>query len=204
MSTRVISLRLKEDQAERLNRLARRQQRRPSESLSTILEEALRASEFPLVQFRDTILGREAYVVGTSTAVWEIAWLAQRYEGDVDRVASHLEWPAIKVPAALAYAACYPHEMADALADMAQRAEDLARQRPPLPVFRLDDETPSRPTAHGAVARRARVSRGREGTGIGSRRSRVPPGMAARSVAGSTGRPPPAGGGFARPRGGDL
>jgi hypothetical protein len=142
MSTRVMSLRLKEGQAERLNRLARRQPRRPSESLSTILEEALRASEFPLVQFRDTVLGREAYVVGTSTAVWEIAWLAQQYEGDADRIASHLEGPAIKVQAALAYAACYPHEMADALADMAHRAEDLARHLPQPHVFRVDDETP--------------------------------------------------------------
>ena len=103
-----------------------------------ILEEALRGSEFPLVQFRDTVLGREAYVVGTGTAVWEIAWLAQQFEGDVDRVASYLEWPTLKVTAALAYAARYGDEMADALADMNQSAEDLARQLPGLQVFPVD------------------------------------------------------------------
>lgn len=138
MPTRVMSIRLQENQVARLNRLARRQRRRPSESLAMILEEALRASEFPLVQFRDTVLGREAYVSGTSTAVWEIAWLAQHYEGDADRVASYLEWPAIKVKAALAYAARYADEMADALTDMNQSAEDLSRLVPGLHVFPVD------------------------------------------------------------------
>lgn len=133
MSTQVMSLRLKE--AERLNRFARRHQQRPRDSLSTILEEPLRAAEFPRVQFRDTIRRREAHVVGTSTAVWEIAWLAQPYDRDADRIASHLEWPSRCQPLA-----GYPHEMADALADMAQSAEDLARQRPGLHVFSMNDE----------------------------------------------------------------
>ena len=140
--TRVVSVRLQENQVDRLKRFARRQQRRPSESLSMILEEALRASEFPLVPFRDTVLGREAYVVGTSTAGWEMAWLAQQYEGT--RTASHLEWPVITIQATLAYAVRSADEVTDALADMNQSASDLARQLPGLHMFTVDfrDEAP--------------------------------------------------------------
>ena len=69
--------------------MARRQGNSVSETLVELVEEGLRAAEYPLVQFRDRSVGREAYVMGTSTAVW----LARFFAGDADAVAAHLNWP---------------------------------------------------------------------------------------------------------------
>ncbi len=109
------------------------------------------------------------------------------------RTALHLEWPAINVRAALAYAVRYAGGVADALADMNQSASDLARQPPGRYVFTVDvrDEAPQR-LDHSPAARRARVRQWRG-------RSRCP----LRSPAGSAGRPAAEGTRLRGPRAGD-
>lgn len=71
--SKVISLRLQDDQIERLGRLARRLNRRPTSAAQLLLEEKLREAEFPAIEFRNTAAGRGAFVRGTGLAVWEIA-----------------------------------------------------------------------------------------------------------------------------------
>jgi uncharacterized protein (DUF433 family) len=102
---------------ERLRRLARRLGRTPSETGALLVEESLREAEFGHIDFRDSPVGRQAYVKGSSLAVWEVVKLARSYGMDVTKTARHLEWLPFRVQAALNYAAAFPEEIKEAIAD---------------------------------------------------------------------------------------
>ena len=140
--SRVVSLRLKDDQVERLERAARRLGRTPSEAAALLLEESLRQRDFALVEFRDSPVGRKAYLQGTRLAIWQVVSLARSFGGDVARTAAHLEIPAVAVAAALAYAAAYPSEIDAAIADNDRPTADLARLVPNLEVVAVDAAAP--------------------------------------------------------------
>ena len=55
--TSVVSMRMEESQEERLEKMARRLGRSPSETSALLVEEGLRRSEFAFVDFRDTPVG---------------------------------------------------------------------------------------------------------------------------------------------------
>lgn len=134
--SRVLSLRLQEGQWERLQRLARRQGRSPGEAGARLIEEGLRATEFAGIGFRDSLAGRQACVLGTSLAVWEVALVARAYAGDATGTASHLDWPEARVRAALQYAAAFPEEIEAAIADNATYTPTaVARLLPQLDVW---------------------------------------------------------------------
>lgn len=137
MST-VVSLRLKDKQLEALRRAARRLGRSPSEAAVVLLEEALRQREFTFIQFRDSPVGRQAYLQGTRLAVWQVASLAREYGSDVDKVAQHLGLPATEIRAALNYAAAYPEEIEAAIADSVSTLDELERLIPNLETLEVD------------------------------------------------------------------
>lgn len=130
--SKVVSMRLKTQLWDRLEAMARRLGRTPSEASALLLDEALRSAEFGLIQFRDSPVGRQAYVIGTSLAVWEVVFLARRFEGDPKALATHLGWPSAKVKAALIYAEAYPEEIEMAIADNDRGSEPLRRALPGL------------------------------------------------------------------------
>ena len=136
--SKVVSLRLKDEQVERLHRAARRLGRSVSEAAALLLEEALRQRDFAFVEFRDSAIGRQAYIKGTRLAVWRIVLLARELDGDVAKTASHLEIPPIQVTAALRYAEAYPKEIEVAIADSACTVEELARLIPNLEIMEVD------------------------------------------------------------------
>jgi uncharacterized protein (DUF433 family) len=109
--SRVVSMRLKEEEADRLLRLSRRLRRSVSETAALLITEKLREEEFPLIEFRGSPLGRQAYVKGTSLAVWEVVLVARQLGMDARRVAEHLGWQEERVQAALNYAEAYPEEV---------------------------------------------------------------------------------------------
>ncbi len=125
-------MRLKTQLWDRLEAMARRLGRTPSEASALLLDEALRSAEFGLIQFRDSPVGRQAYVIGTSLAVWEVVFLARRFAGDPKALATHLSWPSAKVKAALIYAEAYPEEIEMAIADNDRGSEPLRRALPGL------------------------------------------------------------------------
>lgn len=141
--SQVMSLRLRDEQMERMRRVARRMNKSASEAAATLLEEALRASEFTFIQFRDSPVGRQAYIQGSSLAVWEVVKLAQAYDGDAARTAESLGWPAVKAQAALNYAAAYPQEIAAAIADSQPTYESLAAMLPGIERFSASAEPES-------------------------------------------------------------
>jgi uncharacterized protein (DUF433 family) len=120
--SQVVSIRFKDNQMERLRRLARRLGRTPSEASALLVEESLREAEFGHIDFRDSPVGRQAYVKGSTLAVWEVVKLAQSYGMDVTKTAHHLEWLPFRVKAALNYAAAFPEEIEDAISD-AERSD---------------------------------------------------------------------------------
>jgi hypothetical protein len=142
--SRVVSLRFKEDQMQRLTRIARRMGRTPSEAGAMLIEEALRRSEFAFVDFRDSTVGRQAYVQGSSLAVWEVVFVARDYGMDAAKTAEHLGWPLAKVQAALNYADAYPDEIAAALDDNdAYDFEAAKRLLPGITLIEVDASGPA-------------------------------------------------------------
>lgn len=135
----VVSMRLRDDQMERLRRLAHRLGRTPSETSALLLEESLREAEFAFIEFRDSPAGRQAYIMGTGLAVWEVVMVARSYDGDVAQTAAHLVWPPVKVRAALNYAEAFPEEIAAALEDNNQGFEALKRMLPNAELFEVSD-----------------------------------------------------------------
>jgi uncharacterized protein (DUF433 family) len=134
-------MRLQEDQIERLRRLARRLGRTPSETSTLLVEEALRRAEFAFLDFRDSPVGRQAYIQGSRVAVWEVVQVARSYQMDPARTAEHLRWPVLQVRAALNYAAAYPDEVEAAIRDNeALDFEALTRMLPQAERFVAEDE----------------------------------------------------------------
>jgi hypothetical protein len=78
--SKVMSLRLKDEQVTRLQQAARSLGRSPSQAAVLLLEEALRARDFAFVEFRDSAFGRQAFLQGTRLAVWQVVatWRGSR------------------------------------------------------------------------------------------------------------------------------
>ena len=137
--SKVVSIRLKDEQYERLRKLARRLDRTPSETVARVLEEGMREREFPYIVFKDTVVGREAFLSGTRLKVWMIAWIGEKYEYDLARMEEHFGVPAFKLQAALDYAKAYPEDIAEAIAGNDRGEEELRRLLPNLEVIVVRD-----------------------------------------------------------------
>ncbi len=99
-------------------------------------------AEFAFVDFRDSAVGRQAYIQGSGLAVWEVVMLARAYGGDVERAAGHLRWPIQRVQAAVNYATAYPVEIDSAITDNeAYDAERVTRMLPGTRVLTMVDGT---------------------------------------------------------------
>lgn len=123
------------EQVARLERLANRWNVSAGEAGARLLEEALRASEFPGVVFRNSPVDRQAYVIGSRLAVWEVVSLARNYGGDADKTAEHLRWDVPRVQAAFDYAAAFLDEINAAIAE--NNAYDLERLRESFPAIQV-------------------------------------------------------------------
>ena len=113
----VLSMRLSQHSGQRLKRMANRHGWTPSDASARLVEEGLRRGEFAFLDFRDSAAGRQAYIQGSTLAVWEILLLVGSYKGNVPAVAKHLRWPEAKVRAAVNYAEAFPEEIAEAMSD---------------------------------------------------------------------------------------
>jgi hypothetical protein len=107
----VVSMRLPTESGKRLKRMANRHGWTPSDASARLVEEGLRQSEFAFIDFRDSAAGRQAYVQGSSLAVWEIAMLLRACRQDAGAVAKHLEWPVFRVQAAVNYIEAFRAEI---------------------------------------------------------------------------------------------
>ena len=113
----VISMRLPLESGKRLKRMANRHGWTPSDASARLVEEGLRRSEFAFIDFRDSPAGRQAYIQGSTLAVWEVMLLVRSYKADISAVARHLRWPEVRVHAAVNYAGAFPEEIKVVMAE---------------------------------------------------------------------------------------
>jgi len=82
-------LELPDEQAARLDRFASGVRKPRLEATAQLIEEALRHEDFRAIAFRDSVLGRQAYVIGSTLAVWEVVMVAEQYALDAEKTAAH-------------------------------------------------------------------------------------------------------------------
>ena len=134
----VISMRLPTESGKRLKRMANRHGWTPSDVSARLVEEGLRRSEFAFIDFRDSAVGRQAYIQGSSLAVWEVMMLVRSCKRSTQSAARHLQWPEAKIRAAVNYAEAFPGEIDEALAENdAISFETLKRLLPQSTEFRV-------------------------------------------------------------------
>ena len=132
----VISMRLPAESGNRLKRMANRHGWTPSDASARLVEEGLRRSEFAYIDFRDSGAGRQAYIQGSTLAVWEVLLLVRGYRADVSAVAKHLKWSEAKVQAAVNYQKAFPEEIEAILSENAATDfEALNRMLPQATEF---------------------------------------------------------------------
>jgi hypothetical protein len=138
--SKVVSLRLPDATAARLQKLARRAGRSVSEFGARSLEEWIRQNEFADIEFRDFQGRRHACLKG-SIRLWKIIAVAEEYDFDPVQTAAHFGFPVERIKAALNYHAAYPEEIDEYIA--ANRAitfEDLQRALPNIERFSVPRE----------------------------------------------------------------
>ena len=96
------SCRIDASNAALLSRQAKRRHLEVSTLSSLYLKEKALEEEYPGVGFRDSIGGREAYVLGHRVAVWEVLEAFGELK-TVAKTAQHFRWPPALVRSALAF-----------------------------------------------------------------------------------------------------
>ncbi len=140
----VISLPLPDLQYQRLERLSQALGKSVGETGAMLVDESLRRLEHPHVEFRDCPGGRQAYMVGSGLAVWEVVMVAEGYQMNAARAAEHLEQDVERIVDVLRYAEDYPAEIAEALSENDSFSFEKAKEY--LPEIRLVlVQTPDKP-----------------------------------------------------------
>lgn len=140
--SQVVSIRLKDDQVERLKRFARRQGKSQSEMGAQFIEESMREAEFTGIEFRDTTIGRLAHLKDSNLAVWEVILVARDHGMDVERVSTYFHRPRGWTQAALNYYEAFRDEIDTILDDSASMTFDrLKRLLPSLETESTAAET---------------------------------------------------------------
>ena len=137
--SRVISLRVKDDQAQSLDRLARRFGRSVGATAGLLLAEKLKEEEFAYIEFRATPAGRQPYIRGTRLAVWQVVLIARGFDMDASKVAEAYGFVREEqIRAALTYAQAYPGEI-DPVIDYVENFtfEDLTRIVPAAQLIQV-------------------------------------------------------------------
>lgn len=109
--TATLGVRLPKRTCDLVRQISASRGRTPSDLLAEYAEEMVRRHRFCHIEFRDTPLGRMAYVEGTRTAVWLVFDLLRQNRGDARKTARLHQWPENKVRAAANYAKAYPEEI---------------------------------------------------------------------------------------------
>src|SRR5262249_33302365 len=121
-------VRLPKKTCETIRRISAGRGRTPSDLLAEYAEEIARRHQFCHIEFRDTPLGRMAYVEGTRSAVWLICDLVRQNKGNVARTATLHGWPQTKVRAAVNYADAHPEEIEPLIERAHNMTEEDLRQ----------------------------------------------------------------------------
>lgn len=105
--------------------------------LETLVDEALKARNFPGIAFRGDDWDRRPWVIGTAFDVWQIVD-AYRDFGSLEEMTAEGNLSERHVKVALAYAEHFPEEIEEAIAHNRKSAEQLSHDFPFIEVLPLD------------------------------------------------------------------
>ena len=108
--TVTLPIKLTPEDRKDLNDLSRFKGTPPTALGAQFIAEGLRTARFPGIEFRNTPLGRTAYLKNSRLAVWLLRELV-RQAGSVKKVASLIGRSAIQLEGALLYAKAFPDEL---------------------------------------------------------------------------------------------
>src|SRR6266576_3369447 len=133
--TGTLSVKLSPAERKDLNDLSRFKGTPPTALGAEFIAEGLRLARFPGIEFRNTPLGRMAYLKNSRLAVWLLRELVVQ-AGSVKKVAALVGRSAVQLEGALLYAKAFPEEL-QAAARLSKRApEALDDILPGHAVFR--------------------------------------------------------------------
>jgi len=118
--TATLSVKLTLAERKDLNDLSHFRGTPPTALGAQFIAEGLRVARFPGIEFRNTPLGRMAYLKNSRLAVWLLRELV-RQTGSVKKVAKLIGRSAVQLEGALLYARAFPTEL-DAAARLNKRA----------------------------------------------------------------------------------
>jgi len=134
-----LTVRLPDDDAEEVRRIAQKERRSVSEVGARIVDEWLRQNRFPHIEFR-AINGERVACLKGRLEIWQVVMVAHGYQLDIAKTAEHLNLKDEQVQAALTYYAAYPAEIDLALRENQQGFERLKRLIPQIERVTLTDD----------------------------------------------------------------
>src|SRR5438552_8619353 len=123
-----LGVRMPKSTCETIRRISASRGRTPSDLLAEYAEEISSMHRFCHIEFRDTPLGRMAYVEGTRSAVWLVCDLVRQNDGDVRKTGKLHGWPETKVRAAVNYGKAYRDEIEPLIERANSMTEEKLRQ----------------------------------------------------------------------------
>jgi uncharacterized protein (DUF433 family) len=109
--TYVMTVRLPKDLGLGVKHYSAQTGHKPAKVGTLAVDEFLRRRTFPLIDFRESAMGRVAYVKGTRLAVYWLTDAVKRLRGNIKKAAEIWELSPEKISAALHYAEAYPQEI---------------------------------------------------------------------------------------------
>jgi len=136
--SQVMTLRLPDDVAEEVRRIAQRERRSVSDVGARMVEEWVRQNRFAHIEFRSFNGERHACVKG-HLQVWQVIEVAQEYDMDVNRTAKHLGLTVDQVQAAFHYYEAYPAEVDTVIEhNRSLTFDDVKRLLPGVRLFEVN------------------------------------------------------------------
>jgi uncharacterized protein (DUF433 family) len=108
---------------------ARRVKRSKSQLVESLTEEAMRTRRFPGIAFRGEDAGRRPWLIGTGLDLWEVCQMLDEY-GSPEELVAHTQLTERQVALATAYAAEYPDEIREAIAENTRPVEEWRQLYP--------------------------------------------------------------------------
>ena len=130
MATKPISLRVDPQIKVQLQDIARRFGTSPATLGADYVTEGVRTTMHPSIEFRQTPVGRMAYVRGLRLPVWLARDTVEDCGGDAEKAAKLLRLRPLLLKAALLYAKAFPQEINAARAAGYRPLDDLDRLVP--------------------------------------------------------------------------
>lgn len=139
MASQVVSIRLKGDQVDRLRKVARRLGKSQSEMGAQLIEESLRESEFNMIEFKETAIGRQAFMIDSRIKVWHVIQVGKGLKHDRAATAEYFHQPKSWVDAAYRYYEAFGPEIEQEIEDNNVGYERLKQILPDLNLFEVRD-----------------------------------------------------------------